>query len=244
MKTPDMDINEWRAAIDRHDDEVLALIKSRLALSEQVGKSKTRGGLAWRPAREAQLFARLVGRASATLNPHSVERLWSTVIAQSLQAQGPAFLLVSRSDAALPSLARTFFGLLPMHMVDDDAEAINRCQTEEGGIAIVPAPGAHNAWWVQLANMNEKDAPAPAVLAAMPRFSRDTPPSAYAIAMAPRECSGDDHEWYVAKTSMDDMTHGAVLARNHSVCLIEFDGKAAPKDRAGFCQIGRFAKPL
>ncbi len=241
---PDLDMSQWRAAIDRHDDEILALIKSRLALSEQVGKSKVRGGLAWRPAREAQLFARLIGRASSTLSPQSVERLWSTVIAQSLQAQGPAFLLVSKSHSELPTLARTFFGLLPMRMVADDAEAIRRSQREEGAIAIVPAPGAQADWWVELARMNEEDAPAPAVLAALPRFARDTPPAAYAIAMAPRESMGNDRAWYVAGPGSDNVPHGTVLARHENLNLLAFDGKAAPQDMAGFCQIGLFAKPL
>jgi chorismate mutase / prephenate dehydratase len=241
---PDLDMSEWRAAIDKFDDEILNLIKGRLALSEQVGKSKVRGGLPWRPAREAQLFARLVGRASSTLSPQAVERLWSTVIAQSLQAQGPAFLLVSKSHPKLAALARTFFGLLPLEMVDDDASAIARCCTEEGAIAIVPAPADGVNWWVELARLNIDERPAPAVLAALPRFASDTPPAAYAIAVAPRERSGNDSMWLVGHSQKDDMPRGKVLAQNGDQRLMTFDGKTAPEPREGLCQIGLFANPL
>ncbi|PHS29431.1 MAG: hypothetical protein COA85_00815 [Robiginitomaculum sp.] len=241
---PDLDMSEWRAAIDKFDDEILNLIKGRLALSEQVGKSKVRGGLPWRPAREAQLFARLVGRASSTLSAQAVERLWSTVIAQSLQAQGPAFLLVSKSHPKLPALARTFFGLLPLEMVEDDATAITRCHTEEGAIAIVPAPGEEINWWVELADLNKGSGPAPAVLAALPRFASDMPPAAYAIAMAPRERSGNDSVWVVANELKDDMPHGKVLAQKGDQRLIAFGGKTAPEPHEGLCQIGLFANPL
>ncbi|MDQ7017647.1 MAG: chorismate mutase [Robiginitomaculum sp.] len=241
---PDLDMSEWRAAIDKFDDEILNLIKGRLALSEQVGKSKVRGGLPWRPAREAQLFARLVGRASSTLSPQAVERLWSTVIAQSLQAQGPAFLLVSKSHPKLSALARTFFGLLPLERVDDDATAIARCAKEEGAIAIVPAPGEGVNWWVELAQLNEGSDLAPAVLAALPRFASDTPPAAYAIAVAPREYSGNDSVWLVGAGQKDDMPPGTVLAQKGDLHLMAFDGKTAPEPREGLCQIGLFANPL
>jgi chorismate mutase len=244
QQAPDLDMSQWRAAIDKFDDDILDLIKGRLALSEQVGKSKVRGGLPWRPAREAQLFARLVGRASATLNAPAVERLWSTVIAQSLQAQGPAFLLVSRSHPKLPALARTFFGLLPLHMVKDDATAIARAAKEEGAIAIVPAPQRGVNWWVGLAEMNTGTGPAPAVLAALPRFASDTPPAAYAIALAPRERSGNDSQWLVGRGPKDDMPQGKVLAQNGDLRLLACDGDAAPDQGDDLCQIGLFANPL
>jgi chorismate mutase / prephenate dehydratase len=240
----DLDMSEWRAAIDRFDDEILNLIKGRLALSEQVGKSKVRGGLPWRPAREAQLFARLVSRASATLSPQAVERLWSTVIAQSLQAQGPAFLLVSRSNPALPTLARTFFGLLPLQKVENDAIAIARCAEEEGAIAVVPAPSPEHNWWVDLARMNTQSPAAPAVLAALPRFAADAPPAAYAVANAPRERSGRDIFWGVASEDTGDMPHGTVLASQADLRLIAYEGTEVPDDTPGLCPIGLFATPL
>ncbi len=243
--SPDLDMSAWRASIDRFDNEILNLISQRLALSEQVGKSKIRGGLPWRPAREAQLFARLVGRASATLSPESVERLWSTVIAQSLQAQGPAFLVVSRSLDILPTLARTFFGLLPTQMVDTDAEAIAKSAAEEGAIAIVPAPSDGVTWWTGLADMQTGGTNTPAVLAAMPRFASAAAPAAYAIAMAPRETSGNDSAWLVTKESHHDQTpQGTVLARHQGYCLVSYDAKAAPEHTPNQRPIGLFANPL
>ena len=244
QQAPDLDMSEWRAAIDKFDDDILNLIKGRLALSEQVGKSKVRGGLPWRPAREAQLFARLVGRASATLSAPAVERLWSTVIAQSLQAQGPVFLLVSKSQPKLSALARTFFGLLPLSMVKDDTTAIARAAAEEGAIAIVPAPGEGVNWWVDLAEMNTSTGPAPAVLAALPRFASDDPPLAYAIAVAPRERSGNDSQWLVGRALKDDMPQGKVLAQNGDFRLLACDGNAAISPQQGLCEIGLFANPL
>ncbi len=241
---PDMDMQAWRAAIDRLDDEILKLIQQRLALAEEVGKSKVRGGLAWRPAREAQLFARLVGRASATLSASAVERLWSTVIAQSLQAQGPAFLVISRSDPHLRAQARTFFGLLPMVMVANDDEAIRRSAAEEGAIAIVPAPDAHSSWWAELVPLQSTGNSAPAVLAALPRFAGTQAPKAYAVASAPRETTGNDFAWYVKKGAMGDMPQGTVLAKDGDLSLLAYDGNAAPKERDGLFQIGLFAKPL
>lgn len=244
LDMPDLDISEWRAAIDKHDDEILALIKSRLALSELVAKSKVRGGLAWRPAREAQLFARLAGRASATLSPQAVERLWSTVIAQSLQAQGPAFLLVPRTDPKLPHLARTFFGLLPLELVEDEAQAIARCAGEEGAIAIVPSTAEGVNWWLDLAQLNAGDAQGPAVLAALPRFARAMPVEAYAIAKAPREHTGNDTQFLVVEAQNSHRLAGTALAKNKDFSLMAMDGAYAPPDDIKCCQIGLFANPL
>lgn len=238
------DMTQWRAAIDRHDDEIMALIRSRLALSEEVGKTKAHGRLAWRPAREAQLFARLAGKAGKTLSPHAVERLWSTIIAQSLLAQGPAFLLVPRSHPALPALARSFFGLLPMHVVADPACALTRCAVEEGAIAILPAPGPDAQWWLQLASLNAAHEQAPAVLAALPRFAADGPPAAYAVARAACERSGDDWFWYVTQAGVANMPKATVLASAGDLRLVALESKTLPEAPQQARLVGVFAKPL
>ncbi len=249
MTAPDpdtaaQDIRQWRAAIDAFDDQILDLLRARLALAEEVGKTKAQGRLAWRPAREAQLFARLVAKAGHALSPHAVERLWSTIIAQSLQAQGPAFLLIPEGDAALQAQARSFFGLLPMQTVADASCAITRCAVEEGAIAVLPAPGPQTDWWLQLAGLNRTQERAPAVLAALPRFAADGPPSAFALATAPRERSGNDAFWYVLEGDMLHLPHAAVLAIQGDLRLVATNQPLAEAADGQACLIGLFAKPL
>jgi len=82
------------------------------------------------------------------------------------------------------------------------------------------------------------------VLAALPRFASDTPPAAYAIAVAPRERSGNDSVWLVGQAQKEDMPQGKVLAQKGNQRLMVFDGKTAPEPREGLCQIGLFANPL
>ena len=238
------DIGQWRAAIDAFDDQILDLLKARLALAEEVGKAKARGRLAWRPAREAQLFARLVAKAGHALSPHAVERLWSTIIAQSLQAQGPAVLVIPEGDAALQAQARSFFGLLPMEMAASAGAALARCAAEEGAIAVLPAPGPQADWWVDLARLNTSQARPPAVLAVLPRFAADGPAAACALATAPRERSGDDEFWYVLKDGRVQLPQARDLASTGDLRLVATQHPLAPAQAEQAILIGLFARPL
>ncbi len=247
MSQPPKDANDemsaWRAGIDQIDNQILDLLRARLDLAMSVGAAKAGGGLAWRPAREAQLFARLAARAGAHMPPLAVERIWSTIIAQSLQAQGPAFLVLPQNAPHLHALARTFFGLLPLRMVGDESAALDLVASKVGAIAVLPAP-AHNVhWWTALTQNGDHGGFG--VRAALPRFENQGGAAAYAIARAPEEKSGADTAWYVIDSAAaDHITQGTVIANHEGLSLLAIDGSITAQMTGDAQRVGLFSNPL
>src|SRR5688572_768650 len=66
-------LDDLRHAIDKCDEAILDLLTKRNALSRSVGLGKALTGAAiWRPAREARILRRLLGRFD---DPHEKDRI-------------------------------------------------------------------------------------------------------------------------------------------------------------------------
>ena len=94
-----------RRAIDALDDELLALIERRFALSAEVAalKQADDGHLRIRPKREAEVLARLTARAT-TATPELIAHVWRELMAHSVQAQVPTTLVLHAPAAAVSGL--------------------------------------------------------------------------------------------------------------------------------------------
>lgn len=134
-------LEEARREIDRIDDQILALLDARFAAVARVraAKQAEQGPrrAAFRPAREAQVFRRLLARKGEHVPPGLLVRLWRTIMGWATQAQGALSVHGSArllGEATAASLLGTQFA--QVHEAADVASAIRSAEAM-GGIAAV-----------------------------------------------------------------------------------------------------------
>jgi len=82
-------LEELRREIDAVDDGLLDLLVRRGELVADVGRGKSGSGAPiYRPAREAQIMRRLLGRLSDSGEKDRIVRIWRTLMAASYERQG------------------------------------------------------------------------------------------------------------------------------------------------------------
>jgi 3-deoxy-7-phosphoheptulonate synthase len=137
-------LNALRAEIDSLDDQILALIERRVAASAAISAAKGNGEdgrLKLRPRRQAEVIARLQGRASHT-PADAVAAIWRELMGYTLQAQARTEIVLAAPEASdlLEAQVRAHFGSgFPVRRVGDRAEAL-RCARDEEAIAILGNP--------------------------------------------------------------------------------------------------------
>ena len=152
---PDTALAPLRAELDDIDDSVLALLRRRAEVVQQVGQLKQ--GVAIRAGREAAILRRLLATAHAPLPDAAIVRVWREIFAASTSQQGPFSISVCETDAsgAMAACAREHFGALtPLHLYHTPAQAIAAVAQAGASAAVLPmpdgAPGPMGAWWVSL----------------------------------------------------------------------------------------------
>lgn len=84
-------VERCRDAIDRVDDEILALLERRMRLSDRVGALKRETGLiTLQPERERALLERLAASASPALGAEGVSAVWLAILEASRRVQSAA----------------------------------------------------------------------------------------------------------------------------------------------------------
>lgn len=87
--TLETSLDEYRRDIDRIDKTIVALLSERMRVGRTVGRIKRELQRPLRSVeREAQVLAQVRDAAAGPLSPASAERIFSTIIAESVQAQG------------------------------------------------------------------------------------------------------------------------------------------------------------
>lgn len=81
-------LKQYRAQIDRLDDELLRLLNQRAALAQQIGHLKE-DGTVLRPEREAQVLRRLQGQNAGPLGSDAVAALFTEVMSQCRALEAP-----------------------------------------------------------------------------------------------------------------------------------------------------------
>ena len=141
-----------RRAIDALDNELLALIERRFALSAEVAalKQADDGHLRIRPRRETEVLARLTQKAT-TATPALIAHVWRELMAHSVQAQVPTTLVLHAPAAAVSGLGagmRERFGrAAPLHLAASPREALDRARDEQ---AIAAIALDDSGWWTHL----------------------------------------------------------------------------------------------
>ncbi len=80
-------LKQLRDKIDAIDDELLKLINSRAQLAQEVGKQKS--GVAYRPERESQIFARLQQHNHGPLSQTQIRQLFTELISACRALEDP-----------------------------------------------------------------------------------------------------------------------------------------------------------
>jgi chorismate mutase / prephenate dehydratase len=185
-----------RQEIDRVDDGLLDLLAQRFALVEQVKAAKQSLDiqLPLRPAREAEVLRRLVGKAKALgLNRDLLVRLWPAIFCDASLRQSGVTLNVGPgvfSSPVLQSVIRDYYPFMPIAEQADEAAAIAAAHAGHSHIAIVATDGT---WLAALLQGPAR------VMAALPFLGSQDKPALLVIGQAVAQGSSAD-ETLIATT--------------------------------------------
>ncbi len=178
-----------RKEIDRIDDGILDLLAQRFALVEQVKAAKQSLDIQMplRPAREAEVLRRLVGKARVLgLNPKLLVRLWPAIFCDASLRQSAVTLHVGQksfASVALLTIIRDYFPFMKVEEQTDDAVAIATAHAAVGDVAIVATEGN---WLPALLQGKAR------VMAALPFLSDAGKPELLVIGQAAAQGSSSD----------------------------------------------------
>ncbi|MBV9883525.1 MAG: chorismate mutase [Sphingomonadaceae bacterium] len=148
-----LDLETLRTEIDRIDAQLLELMEERLLCSGAVAamKAKEEGDqLRLRPAREAQVIARLADRATR-MPRASVTAIWRELMGINLQAQQATHIVIHcpLQPVLVTDQARLRFGgAAPIVAAGTPQDALDRARNREA-IAVIEFSPLSN-WWVEL----------------------------------------------------------------------------------------------
>lgn len=176
-----------RRDIDAIDDQLLALLVQRFAVTTQVKLAKSQSNDVWplplRPTREAEIMRRLLAKVKGTeVTPELLVRLWRAILSQSSLNQSPITLHVSRhlnSNMAHRLRLRDYFGPMPVEDYRDEAQALLQINTSAGDLCVVETEQP----WAEAFVAGQ--AGAARVVAALPVSGDDTMPKLLVIGQAP-----------------------------------------------------------
>jgi chorismate mutase-like protein len=234
MAEHDAQLAALRHEIDAVDTKLHDLLMQRTELAVRVGEVKARaqpigrtpdeGAKFVRPAREAQILRRLVGRHKGPLPKSVIVRMWREMISALLQVEGP-FVVAVYAPADEPGywdLARDHYGCrVPVLGFDRLNHAISALLDGRSTVAILPFPHEddRDPWWRRVAMTGAK---VPHVIARLPfgdpGNQRSRGLQALVLGTTPNEPTGSDRGLLVLETrdpvsrsSLRDALNGAQL---------------------------------
>jgi chorismate mutase len=179
---------DLRRDIDRIDETMHALLMERGDIIDRLiaVKQTQETGSAFRPAREAEMMRRLVGRHAGILPLDTVESIWRVIIATFTYVQAPFSVHadLSTGDAAMRDSARFHFGFtVPFVPHMGAASVVAAVSDSKGDLGLVPAfaTAGAGAWWSAL----EFDT-APKIIARLPFVDRADHPAAVPVFVVSR----------------------------------------------------------
>ena len=193
------ELEDIRREIDAIDDGLMSLLERRFAATEHVRtvklKNGTLGGSPFRPAREAAILRRLLGRQKSFAPPDLAVRLWRLIFSVSMQSQAQISIHISKKLNASMGLRlriRDHFGMLPVEEYRDEAQALMQVNTSPGDLCVVETESP----WVEA--FVEGKAGQAKVVACLPFLRDDTVPKLLVFGHSPPEPTGDDETLIVS----------------------------------------------
>jgi len=151
-----------RAELDRIDDAIHDLLLRRGQVVEEVAAEGSKGRVAIRPGREAEIIRRLLARHTGRLPKRLVVRWWRELFAATTSMQGSYVVAVCETETGSPFVqaAREHFGALtPMRVHRTPAQAIGEVSSGAAIAAVLPVPAdgeaASTAWWIALMHRDD-----------------------------------------------------------------------------------------
>ena len=212
-ETPSLD--SLRRQIDAIDDELRDAIVRRMALIADVARAKRLDPgdprSATRPAREAQILARLTADLPGTVPPFLLARVWAEMINTATAQQSNHAVAVCALERSVGywDLARNHFGsATPMTLHRSPVLVLRAVNDNPAMCGVMPLPdeGEAEPWWPELARQSASEGAArivwrlPFISSPAGRFEN---PSAYVIARVALEPCGDDVTIAVLTTDLD-----------------------------------------
>jgi chorismate mutase / prephenate dehydratase len=183
-----------RRDIDAIDDQLLALLVQRFAVTTQVKQAKMQNQDAWplplRPSRETDIMRRLLTKARGTqISSDLLVRLWRAILSQSSLNQSSMTLHVSRHlnmNMAHRLRLRDYFGPMPVEEYRDEAQALLQINTAPSDLCVVEPDQP----WAEAFVAGQ--AGAARVIAALPVVGDEVMPKLLVLGQAPVTPTGDD----------------------------------------------------
>ena len=215
MSQDSANLEQLRREIDRIDDSIHDLLMQRSAVVESIAAAKPAGSISLRPAREAMVLRRLLGRHHGVFPKMALVRIWREIMGAFSVLQGGitvAVHAVGRSTASI-EMARNHFGLVaPLHVYRSAGQVVRAVADGHASVGVIPlTPGTEIAdeaepWW---ASLTVGSGEPPRVVARLPFAGvapvkgSPEPPQALAIACRDHDESGDDRTVLVLETGPD-----------------------------------------
>lgn len=195
---PDMSqpsLSDLRAEIDRIDDAMHDLLMERGRIIERLieVKKTTETGSAFRPAREADVVRRLVGRHGGRLPADLVVQIWRQIISTFTYIQAPhsIHVLIGPEQENARELARFHFGFgVPLVRHSSPASVMDAILRDRGDLGLIGLGPAREAWWERLGRDGQ-----PVAMAAAPAVTpagSPRPPQALVIGHPSIDTAGLD----------------------------------------------------
>lgn len=191
--SPDKTLEAIRREIDSIDDEILQLLERRFAATGRVKATKTHDGSIaaspFRPAREAVMLRRLIGRAGAAVSPDVLVRLWRVILSASTQLQAPVTVHLDEAlghDPVSRLMIGQHFCGMKVAVHGSPAHALTALRTAQGDVAILST----GSDWAQAFSSAAKGSPS--VIGTLPVICGASPPQFLVFGHAEPQASGDD----------------------------------------------------
>jgi chorismate mutase len=194
MSSRNQPLDRLRREIDAIDDALHRLIVKRGMIVEQVRATKTDGGPALRPGREAMILRRLAASHDGAFPFPALMSMWREMISGTTHMQKPlvAAVHVTPDFDGLTRLARDHYGGMTSLLVVPTASACLRAVLEAtADVAVLPIPfdGESHPWWPMLMGQGERT---PQVVSRLPFLAKDGGDQALVVAPWTRDITDSE----------------------------------------------------
>jgi len=251
MAEHDDQLAALRRQIDDVDTQLHDLLMQRTELAVKVGEVKAKaqpigrapgeGAKFVRPAREAKILRRLIGRHTGKLPKPVMVRMWREMISALLQVEGPFVVAVYTppEEPGFWDIARDHYGCrVPILGFDRLNHAISAVLDGQATVAVLPLPheGDRDPWWRRIAVKQPK---VPHVIARLPfgdpGNQRGRGLQALVIGTTPNEPTEHDRGLLVAETrgpvSRSAMRDALGVAKLNPVFIQSFQELGGPEQQ-------------
>ena len=204
--TPDNEavLQQKRLEIDRIDAQLVALLKQRIGIVQQVGELKKRNldtNCYIRPAREAEIIRRIYGEFSDTaFNPAAAALIWRFIIAASTDLEQRICVSFFTTDLYRNDIGDFFSPIVDYHGHQSAAPVLQDMLAGKASVGILPYEAFYTAEVMEFFQTHRQFR----VFVGLPCIAEDPKARLLAFAQVQPENSGDDRSLhYVANVSRE-----------------------------------------